>query len=77
MNCIIRAKLTAVEYAMIFFISIRDLFRLTTQIPNIFIIVNITGMDHNDAKYKPATTIVDECSNEDTGVGPSIAIGSQ
>jgi len=25
----------------------------------------------------PATTIVEECNNEDTGVGPSMAIGNQ
>lgn len=30
-----------------------------------------------DHKNTPATTIVEECSNELTGVGPSIAIGNQ
>lgn len=28
-------------------------------------------------KYTPATTIVEECNNDDTGVGPSIATGNQ
>lgn len=31
----------------------------------------------NIIKYTPATTIVEECNNEDTGVGPSMATGNQ
>jgi len=40
-------------------------------IPTIMLLPNI--MDN----ITPATTIVDEWSNDDTGVGPSIAIGNQ
>ena len=29
-----------------------------------------------ETKYTPATTMVDECNNELTGVGPAIASGS-
>jgi len=32
--------------------------------------------DKSIDKVTPATTIVDECKSEDTGVGPSIAIGN-
>jgi hypothetical protein len=32
---------------------------------------------YNIIKYTLATTIVEECNNEDTGVGPSMATGNQ
>lgn len=38
-----------------------------TQLSNLTSILNIT----------PATTMVEECNNEETGVGPSMAIGNQ
>jgi len=35
----------------------------------------LTG--NNIIRYTLATTIVDECNKEDTGVGPSMATGNQ
>lgn len=62
---------------MIFFTSLRDPFRLIIVIPTILMMAKKTGIDHKDAIYNPATTIVDECNKEDTGVGLSIAMGNQ
>lgn len=77
MNCAINAKFTAVENAMTFFTSTNDTFNPIIIIPTQLNTVNIIGMDHKEAKYIPATTIVDECNNDDTGVGLSMAIGNQ
>lgn len=62
---------------MTFFRSANDALRLSTMIPTQLRTVNITGIDHKEARYIPATTIVEEWSNEETGVGLSIAIGNQ
>jgi hypothetical protein len=42
----------------------------TNAMPNLKFIYHID-------KVTPATTIVEECNKEETGVGPSIAIGNQ
>lgn len=76
-NWAINAKLTAVEKAITFFTSTSDTLRLIIIIPTQLNTVNIIGIDHKEARYIPATTIVDECNNDETGVGPSIAIGNQ
>lgn len=77
MKSIIIARFTAVEYAIIFFTSLRDPFRLMITMPTTLTKIKKTGIDHKDAIYNLATTIVEECNNEDTGVGPSMAIGNQ
>lgn len=77
MNWAIRARFTAVENAITFFTSINDTLSLITIIPTQLNTANMVGIDHNEARYIPATTIVEECSREDTGVGLSIAIGNQ
>lgn len=46
-------------------------------IPMTLIMAKNTGIDHSDPIYNLATTIVEECNKEDTGVGLSIAIGNQ
>jgi hypothetical protein len=46
------------------------------HINNIVELYSIKG-DERINKYTPAVTIVAACINAETGVGPSIAIGSQ
>jgi len=46
------------------------------KIPKIKIKLKLYVKDKSIDKVTPATTIVDECKSEDTGVGPSIAIGN-
>jgi len=46
------------------------------KIPKIKMKLKLYIKDKSIDKVTPATTIVDECKSEDTGVGPSIAIGN-
>jgi hypothetical protein len=75
-----------VEYAITFFISCwnkptRELNTVVIapnhkQINNTVELYSIKG-DERINKYTPAVTIVAACIKAETGVGPSIAIGSQ
>jgi hypothetical protein len=72
---IINDKCTEVLNAIIFLASYQFARNtLTITSPNIPIILTFTI---SIPKVTPATTIVEECNNEDTGVGLSIAIGNQ
>src|SRR5215510_14827937 len=75
-----------VEYASTRFISVCvqaiTAARNAETIPTTVTIFNETGVSVNSGnnlatRYTPATTIVAACINAETGVGPSIASGSQ
>jgi len=72
----ITTKCTEVLSAIIFFPSYHPL-RYRLIISNLTLGSNILSSNINIAKKTLATTIVDECNRLLTGVGPSIAMGSQ
>lgn len=71
----ITARCTEVLNAIIFFPSNHDGKKsdmsITVVSPIVILPLRVI------ASTTPATTIVDECNRDDTGVGPSIAIGNQ
>lgn len=64
-----------VEYAIFFLTSKWP--TILTDNSRINIIIKFILILYIIIKYTPATTIVEECNNEDTGVGLSIATGNQ
>lgn len=73
---IITDRCTEVLNAIIFFPSYHE-GKIMPIITNPIILTAIPLSKYSDPSTTPATTIVEECNSDDTGVGPSIAIGNQ
>merc|ERR1712187_750838 len=73
-NNTINTKWIEVEYAIFFFTSICPIILIANKITT-----NTIGtlLGINIIRYTLATTIVDECNKDETGVGLSIATGNQ
>lgn len=75
LNIIMTSKWIEVEYAIFFLISKCPIILIDNNNTTKIIMLILSPI--NIIKYTPATTIVDECNKEDTGVGLSIATGNQ